>query len=60
MVKDLSQSYGLFLIIKDNHPTFFKKAPQKKNNILPIDNKSTKDDMPLADLSLYYYKPTFL
>lgn len=30
MVKDLSQSYGLFLIIKDNLFTFFTKAPKKE------------------------------
>ena len=30
MVKDMAQIYSLFLIIKDNLPTFFIKAPKKE------------------------------
>ena len=52
MVKDLSQSYGLFLIIKDNLFTFFTKAPKKRIIFCLTNNKSTKSDVPLVDLSL--------
>lgn len=34
MVKYMTQIYSLFLIIKDNLPTFFMKALKNNNNIL--------------------------